>query len=46
MFAAEQRRAQFEKKVMWAVWGSAVLAWFFVIQDWMVSNLYSEMGAF
>jgi hypothetical protein len=35
-----------EKKILWAIWGAAVLAWFFLIQDWMVSNIYNEMGMF
>jgi hypothetical protein len=46
LFAAEQRKAQMEKKILWAVWGAAVLAWFFLIQDWMLTNIYDKNGKF
>ena len=33
LFAVEQRRAQFEKKIMWATMLIVALTWVFVLQD-------------
>ena len=32
-FIVEQRRAQFEKKVLWVLLLGAILVWVFVLQD-------------
>ena len=37
MFAVEQRAAQFEKKILWLSLIVALLLWFFIIQDYLVS---------
>ena len=36
LFAIEQRKAQFEKKVFWLLILALLLLWIFFLQDWLI----------
>ena len=43
-FSIDQRKAQFEKKVLWILLITLLLSWVFYVQDYILQNLYSTDG--
>lgn len=44
LFALEQKKAQFEKKLMWVLLLLCMLLWVFVVKDMMLSKGEKEWG--
>lgn len=44
MYVIEQRKAQFEKKILWVVLVVFVIGWVFYVQDFVLAEMYNDKG--